>query len=94
MTAITINFNHIVKLTNDQFYQLCRDNPDVKFERNAKGELIVMPATRGETEKCNAKLTTRFILWNEQTQLGEVFDFSTFFKLPPNRSPDVSWIQL
>ncbi|MEH2366074.1 Uma2 family endonuclease [Nostoc sp.] len=95
MTAITINFNNVLKLTSDQFYQLCRDNPDVKFERNAKGELIVMPPTGGETGKCNAKLTTRFVLWNEQTQLGEVFD-STCFKLPngPDRSPDVSWIQL
>ncbi|MBN3891174.1 MAG: Uma2 family endonuclease [Nostoc sp. JL31] len=96
MTAITINFNNVIKLTSDQFYQLCRDNPDVKFERNAKGELIVMPPTGGETGKCNAKLTTRFVLWNEQTQLGEVFDSSTCFKLPngPDRSPDVSWIQL
>lgn len=50
MTAITINFNHVVKLTNDQFYQLCRDNPNVKFKRNAKGELIVMPATGEKLE--------------------------------------------
>jgi hypothetical protein len=33
MTAITINFNNVVKLNDDQFYQLCRDNPDIKFER-------------------------------------------------------------
>ncbi|MHC5827922.1 MAG: Uma2 family endonuclease, partial [Nostoc sp.] len=82
MTAITINFNNIVKFSDDQFYQLCRDNPDIKFERNANGELIVMPPTRGETGKRNAKLTARFVLWNEQTQLGEVFDSSTCFKLP------------
>ena len=96
MTAITINFNNVVKLTDDQFYQLCQDNPDVKFERNAKGELIVMPPRGGETGKRNAKLTARFVLWNEQTQLGEVFDSSTCFKLPngSDRSPDVSWIQL
>lgn len=96
MTAITINFNNIVKLNDEQFYQLCRDNPDVKFERNALGELIVMPPTGGETGKRNAKLTARFVLWNEQKQLGEVFDSSTCFKLPngSNRSPDVSWIQL
>lgn len=96
MTAITINFNNIVKLSDDQFYQLCRDNPDIKFERNESGELIVMPPTGGETGKCNAKLTARFVLWNEQTQLGEVFDSSTCFKLPngSDRSPDVSWIQL
>jgi Uma2 family endonuclease len=96
MTAITINFNNIIELNDDQFYQLCRDNPDVKFERKISGELIVMPPTGGETGKRNAKLTARFVLWNEQTELGEVFDSSTCFKLPngPNRSPDVSWIKL
>ena len=96
MTAITINFNNVLKLSDDQFYQLCRDNPDVKFERNAFGELIIMPPTGGETGKRNAILTARFVLWNEQTQLGEVFDSSTCFKLPngPDRSPDVSWIKL
>lgn len=54
-----------------------------------------MPPTGGETGKRNAKLTARFVLWNEQTQLGEVFDSSTCFKLPSGseRSPDVSWIQ-
>jgi Uma2 family endonuclease len=96
MTAININFNNIIKLNDDQFYQLCRDNPDVKFERKISGELIVVPPTGGETGKRNAKLTARFVLWNEQTELGEVFDSSTCFKLPngPNRSPDVSWIKL
>lgn len=36
------------------------------------------------------------MVWNEQTQLAEVFDSSTCFKLPngPDRSSDVSWIQL
>lgn len=96
MTAITINFNNVVRLSEDQFYQLCRDNPDVKFERNVNGELIVMPPTGGETGKYNAKLTTRFVLWNEQIQLGEVFDSSTCFRLPngAERSPDVSWIEI
>ncbi|RUT06588.1 hypothetical protein DSM106972_028450 [Dulcicalothrix desertica PCC 7102] len=96
MTAITIDFNSVVKLTDDQFYQLCQDNPDIKFERNQWGKLVIMPPTGGETGKRNAKLTTRFVVWNEQTQLGEVFDSSTCFKLPngADRSPDVSWIQL
>lgn len=96
MTAITINLNNVVRLSEDQFYQLCRDNPDVKFERNVNGELIIMPPTGGETGRYNAKLTTRFVLWNEQTKLGEVFDSSTCFKLPngAERSPDVSWIEI
>ncbi|MCP2731483.1 Uma2 family endonuclease [Limnofasciculus baicalensis] len=95
MTAFTINLNPIVELTDEQFYHLCRVNPDVKFERNAHREIIIMSPTGGETGKRNAKLTTRFCVWNEQTNLGEVFDSSTCFRLPNggDRSPDVSWIQ-
>ncbi|MBW4603717.1 MAG: Uma2 family endonuclease [Calothrix sp. FI2-JRJ7] len=96
MTAITINFNSVVKLTDDQFYQLCQDNPDIKFERNQWGELVVMPPTGGEAGKRNACVIADFVIWNRQTKLGEVFDSSTCFKLPngADRSPDVSWIQL
>lgn len=96
MTAYAINFNNIIKFTEEQFYQLCSDNPEVKFERNPKGELIVVSPTGGETGNCNAKLTAKFVLWNEEVQLGEVFDSSTYFQLPngANRSPDVSWVKL
>jgi Uma2 family endonuclease len=95
MKAVTINFNSLVKLTDDQFYQLCRNNPDVKFERNAKGEIIVMPPTGGETGNHNFEIAVDFGIWNRQTKLGVCFDSSTCFKLPngADRSPDVSWIQ-
>ncbi len=95
MSAITVNFNSIIDLDDEQFYQLCRHNPDTKFERNADGEIIIMFPTGGETGKRNAKLIARFIIWNERTELGEVFDSSTGYKLPngANRSPDVSWIE-
>ncbi len=95
MTAITLNLNSIIKLTSQQFYQLCEENPDLKLERNANGELIVMPPTGGETGKTNSKFNLQIGLWNEQTELGEVFDSSTGFTLPnkADRSPDVSWVE-
>jgi Uma2 family endonuclease len=95
MNALSINLDPIIKLTDDQFFQLCQINPDVQFERNALGELLVMPPTGGETGKRNATLISRFIVWNEQFQLGEVFDSSTCFRLPngADRSPDVSWVR-
>lgn len=95
MTQITLDLNRIIKLTEEQFYLLCQENPDLKLERNAKGELIVMPPTGGETGKRNVKLIVQLALWNEQTQLGEVFDSSTGFTLPnkADRSPDVSWVE-
>jgi len=95
MTAITLNLNSIIKLTSEQFYQLCEENPDLKLERNANGELIVMPPTGGETGKSNSTANAQIWTWNEQTELGEVFDSSTGFTLPnkADRSPDVSWVE-
>ena len=95
MTAITLNLNSIIKLTSEQFYQLCEENPDLKLERSANGELIAMPPTGGETGKRNSKLNLQVGIWNEQTELGEVFDSSTGFTLPnkADRSPDASWVE-
>ncbi len=96
MITYTLNLEPLGKITDEQFYQLCRKNPDINFERNAKGELIIMPPTGGETGNRNAELTTEFALWNRQTKLGKVFDSNTCFKFPngAERSPDVSWIKL
>ncbi|MFN6519402.1 MAG: Uma2 family endonuclease [Nostoc sp. CreGUA01] len=95
MTAIAINLNPIIQLTDNQFYQLCRENPEIKFERNAKGKLLIMPPTGGETGNHNSEINADFVIWNRQTKLGKVFDSSTCFKLPngANRSPDVAWIK-
>ena len=95
MTFLTVDLNHIIQLTDVQFYQLCRKNPEVKFERNAKGELLLMSPTGGETGKINAEILTDFVIWNRRTKLGVCFDSSTCFKLPngANRSPDVAWIR-
>jgi len=95
MTALTLNFNPIIQLTSDQFYQLCTANPDLKLERNANGELIVMPPTGGETGKRNSNINLQLGIWNERTQMGELFDSSTGFTLPnqADRSPDAAWIE-
>ena len=96
MEAVTVDFKPILDLTDEQFYQLCRANPDVKFERTATGELVIMPPTGGETGKSNSACNALLWLWNEQYKLGVVFDSSTCFKLPngADRSPDACWIKL
>ncbi|MBE9127424.1 MULTISPECIES: Uma2 family endonuclease [unclassified Coleofasciculus] len=95
MTTLTINLQSLT-LTDEQFYQLCQDNETLRFERTATGELIIMPPTGGETSNRNAGLTAQIWIWNEQTQLGKVFDSSGGFKLPngADRSPDASWVKL
>ncbi len=96
MTAFTISLEPVIHMTDEQFYQLCRANPDVKFERSAIGELIIMAPTEGETGSYNSEINADFVIWNRQAQLGKVFDSSTCFKLPGGgeRSPDVAWVAL
>jgi len=95
MTALTLDLRSI-KLTDEQFFQLCQDNRDLRFERNANGDLIIMSPTGGETSNSNAGLTAQIWIWNEQNKLGKVFDSSGGFKLPngAERSPDASWVKL
>lgn len=94
ITPLTLNLNPVIQLDQNQFYQLCQQNPNLRLERSVDGDLIIMPPTGGETGKRNVNLIVQLALWNEQTQLGEVFDSSTGFILPngANRSPDLSWI--
>lgn len=96
MTTLTLNLNPIIKLTDDQFFQLCQENENIRLERTAKGELIIMSPAGGETGNSNAGLTAQIWIWNESHKLGKVFDSSTGFKLPngADRSPDSSWVKL
>ena len=94
MTGFVLNIPPVAKLTDEQFYQLCQANRDLRLEMTAQGELIIMPPTGGETGKRNSDLTADLVIWNRQNKLGIVFDSSTGFILPngAKRSPDAAWI--
>ncbi|BBC26142.1 Uma2 family endonuclease [Pseudanabaena sp. ABRG5-3] len=96
MNAYTINLDPIVKLTREQFYELCAANPELKLERNANGELVIMSPTGGETGAWNSDITIDLGIWNRQTATGKTFDSSTGFSLPrgSDRSPDAAWIPI
>ena len=96
MTAFILNNPETGSITEEQFYQLCAANRDLRLERTARGDLIIMPPTGGETGKRNSDINVELNLWNRQSKLGVVFDSSTCFHLPDgsDRSPDASWILL
>jgi Uma2 family endonuclease len=85
-----------MELTDEQFFQLCQHNRDLKFERTAQGEILIMPPTGGETGNRNVELAFQLQAWSRQNNLGIAFDSSTGFKLPngANRSPDASWVRI
>lgn len=85
-----------IDLTDEQFFQLCQNNRDLRFERIATGELIIMPPTGSETSDRNADLTYQLRAWSRQSRIGKSFDSSGGFKLPngAERSPDASWVKM
>ncbi len=96
MNSLTLNLTSILPLTNEVFSEICRTNPEMKFERTAKGALVVMPPTGGETGNRNIKLSARLENWAEQDGSGLAFDSSTMFQLPNGayRSPDAAWMAM
>lgn len=84
-----------IELTDEQFFQMCQQNQDLRFERTAKGEIVIMPPTGGETSNRNFEIAVQLGIWNKQNDLGVCFDSNGGFTLPNGavRAPDVSWVR-
>jgi len=85
-----------VPLSDDELFELCQVNRDLRIERTADGEILVMPPTGGETGRQNSSLTAQLGRWSEIDGSGVSFDSSTGFLLPngAERSPDAAWVAL
>lgn len=95
MTALTVNLKSIIELTDEQFYQLCQVNENLRFERTATGKLIIMSPAGGETGNRNGRVIQQLFNWTDTNNIGIAFDSATGFKLPngADRSPDAAWVK-
>lgn len=94
-TTLRLNLRPVMELTDERLYLLCQANRELRFERTAQGELLLMAPTAGETGRRNAKLTQHLANWADSDGSGLVFDSSTGFVLPNGamRSPDAAWLR-
>ncbi len=107
MTIFTVTLQPTLALSDEQFEQISRDNRDMRFERTATGELLIMAPTGGETGNRNFKLYGPFWALDPQEHSGYFFDSSTAFRLPNGAGtqlwhaivakfgcpPDLSWVK-
>jgi Uma2 family endonuclease len=92
---LVIHFSPVLKKMSEQdFYEFCRLNPDLSLELSSEGDLIIMPPTGGKSGIRNSVLGARLTIWALETKDGHPFDSSTLFTLPngAKRSPDFAWI--
>ena len=93
--AVLLRLPPDLHLTDDQFYEFCRLNRELRIERTAQGGLVIMAPAGGDSSDKNAEITMQLRLWAKRDGTGRTFDSSGGFLLPngATRSPDASWVR-
>src|SRR2546426_8625518 len=92
---VVLRLAPVIDMSDEQFFELCQLNRDLRLERTSQGDLVIMPPTGGETGRTNFELTGLFGDWVRADGSGVGFDSSTGFTLPngATRSPDLAWVR-
>ena len=93
---ITVYTRPLVKdFTDDEFFEFCQLNQELRIERTAEGDLLIMPPEGGETGNRSAILVTFLTQWAWQDGTGVTFASSTGFILANGamRAPDAAWVR-
>ncbi|MFQ5855084.1 MAG: Uma2 family endonuclease [Anaerolineae bacterium] len=92
---LVLQLQPAIDMTHEQFFEFCQLNRDLRIERTAEGEIVIMAPAGGETSARNTKLTSQVDRWAEEDGSGVVFDSSGGFDLPSGatRAPDVAWVK-
>jgi Uma2 family endonuclease len=82
------------KFSDAEYLAFCRANPDLRLERTAEGEILIVPPAGSESSYRNAKVTMQLSAWGESDGRGVVFDSSAQFMLGDGSalSPDAAWV--
>lgn len=93
---LVLQLSPAVEMTEQQFFEFCQLNRDLRIERTARGELVIMSPAGSETGNKNLRLSQQLANWTDTDGTGIAFDSSAGFKLPngATRSPDGAWLRL
>jgi Uma2 family endonuclease len=86
--------NPELRMSDDEYFDFCMANPDVRFERTAQGEIIIVPPAGGESDYQNADVIIQLGAWAKRDRRGRTFGATTEFILPTGAalSPDAAWV--
>lgn len=81
-------------LNDDEFFDFCMKNPDLRIERMADGEIVIMPPTGLESAFQNNEISRQIGNWARADGRGVTFDSNAEFILDSGAAlaPDASWI--
>lgn len=93
---LIVNLYPLPDISEDDFVKLCQVNPELRLERKANGEIVIMPPEGGESGNRGQRIGASLLNWSDADGTGAAFGSSTGFRLPngATRSPDASWVRL
>lgn len=87
--------NHYPRdMTDEEFFQFCMDNKNVRIERDKDRNIIIMPPVNFDSGNYESEFIGEVRNWNKKFGNGKTPSSSTGFSLPNGavRSPDASWV--
>jgi Uma2 family endonuclease len=89
-----LTLNPELRMNDDEYYAFCMANPDVRFERTAQGEIIIVPPAGGESSYRSGDAFGQLRDWAKRDGRGKACDSSAEFILPTGAalSPDAAWV--
>lgn len=90
--SVAISYDE--SLTNDEFWELCKENPDLVIEREVDGKIKIMSPVGFKTGERENIMNAYLTIWSIENGEGTTTSPSTGFVLPSGevRSSDASWI--
>jgi Uma2 family endonuclease len=90
----TLRGRMIEQMDDDEFFHFCQENSNLKFERDSKGQIIIMSPTAIISGDRNSEINFQLRAWNKKKKLGRIVDSDTGFYLKNTamRNPDAAWI--
>jgi len=82
------------QFSDAEYWAFCEANPDLRIERTAQGEIVVMPPSGGESDYRSSEVITDLKNWARIDGRGTAFGSSVQFFLPDGSglSPDAAWV--
>jgi len=92
---LVLRLKPVVDLSDDQLLALCAINHELRIERNARGELLLMSPAGGDTSQEEGEITRQVGNWAKRDGTGVFFSPSGGFRLPNGavRAADAAWVR-
>ena len=92
--SIALQFNGNLEMSEDEFFDFCQLNKELRIERNALGEISILSPTGLNSGERELELQRQLGNWAREYDHGIAYGSSTGFTLSNGavRSPNAAWV--